>query len=256
MKYLIVSDLHYNLSQYDWVLKESRSFDIVIIAGDLLDVASIASPKAQITVVTKYLARLKDNAKLLVCSGNHDLDGRNPAGEKFAKWMSKISDLGIPADGNNFSINGSMFTILPWWDGPELLQEIENQIEMDSVKNKNSWIWVYHTPPDNSPISWDGKKYNGDANLNKWINNYKPNIVISGHSHLSPFKNDGSWVDRIDSTWVYNPGMQIGPFPTHIIFDTDLNKAAWFSIDGGQEVDISKKLIRPVRELTQLPEWI
>ncbi len=85
MKCLIVSDLHYNLNQYDWVLKESRSFDIVIIAGDLLDVASIASPKAQITVVTKYLARLKDNAKLLVCSGNHDLDGRNPAGEKFAK---------------------------------------------------------------------------------------------------------------------------------------------------------------------------
>jgi len=50
--------------------------------------------------------------------------------------------------------------------------------------------------------------------------------------------------------------MQIGPFPTHIIFDTDLNKAAWFSIDGGEEIDISKNLTRPVRELTQMPEWI
>ena len=118
MKCLIVSDLHYNLNQYDWVLKESRSFDIIIIAGDLLDVASIASPKAQITVVTKYLSRLKDNSKLLVCSGNHDLDGRNSGGEKFAKWMSRVNDLGIAADGNNFSADGLMFTILPWWDGP------------------------------------------------------------------------------------------------------------------------------------------
>jgi len=256
MKCLLVSDLHYNLKQYDWVLKQSSSFDIVIISGDLLDVASIVSPQAQIIVITKYLIRLKENSKLMVCSGNHDLDGRNLAGEKFAKWMSKVSDLGIPADGNNFSVDGLMFTVLPWWDGPVLLEQIEDQIAKDTVKHKDTWIWIYHTPPDNSPISWDGKKYNGDENLIKWINMYSPNIVLSGHSHLSPFKNNGSWVDQIGSTWIFNPGMQIGPFPTHIIFDTNLKMAAWFSIDGAEEVDISKNLARPLAELTQMPDWI
>jgi len=256
MKCLIVSDLHYNLKQYDWVFKQSASFDIVIIAGDLLDVASIASPQAQIIVITKYLSRLKENSKLMVCSGNHDLDGRNSAGEKFAKWMSKVSDLGILADGNNFSVNGSMFSILPWWDGPVLLEQIEDQIARDSIKDKDRWIWIYHTPPENSPTSWDGKKYNGDENLIKWINNYKPDIVLSGHSHLSPFKNDGSWVDQIGSTWVFNPGMQIGPFPTHIIIDTNLKMAAWFSIDGAEQLDISNNLKRPIKEITKIPDWI
>ena len=256
MKCLIVSDLHYRLNHYDWVLKESSSFDLVIIAGDLLDVGSVASPKAQITVVTKYLKKLKENTKLVVCSGNHDLDSRNSDGEKYAKWISKINDIGIPADGSNISFDGCMFSMLPWWDGPLLLKDIEDKIIKDASTDKTKWFWIYHTPTDNSQTSWDGKKYNGDANLNRWIKDYKPNMVIAGHCHLSPFKKDGSWVDQIDSTWVFNPGMQIGPFPTHIIMDTGVNKAAWFSLEGGQQVNLSDDLTRPVEELTQMPDWI
>ncbi|NIP38349.1 MAG: phosphohydrolase [Candidatus Dadabacteria bacterium] len=256
MKCLIVSDLHYRLNHYDWVLKESANFDLVVIAGDLLDVGSIASPKAQITVVTKYLSKLSKNTKIIVCSGNHDLDARNPSGEKYARWVFKINDLGIPSDGNDISLNGSIFTILPWWDGPELLSKIEEHLAKDSDTIKDNWIWIYHTPSDKSQTSWDGKKFNGDENLNKWIKIYNPYMVISGHCHLSPFKNDGSWIDRVNSTWVFNPGMQIGPFPTHIILDTKLNRAAWFSLEGGEEVDLSGELTRPVPELTQMPEWI
>jgi hypothetical protein len=170
--------------------------------------------------------------------------------------MSKVNDLGISADGNNFSTGGCMFSILPWWDGPMLLGDIEAQIAKESEIDKTKWVWIYHTPPDNSPTSWDGKKFNGDKNLIKWINIYKPDAVICGHSHQSPFKNDGSWVDQVASTWVFNPGMQIGPFPTHIIFDTNLKKAAWFSNYGAQEVETSKSLTRPVKELTQMPVWI
>ncbi|NIT13407.1 MAG: phosphohydrolase [Candidatus Dadabacteria bacterium] len=256
MKCLIVSDLHYRLNHYDWVLKESDNFDLVIIAGDLLDAGSIANPKAQITVVTKYLSKLNEITNIIVCSGNHDLDARNSSGEKYARWVLKANDLGIPADGNGISLNGSMFSILPWWDGPELLYEIENLLARDAGANNDNWIWIYHTPSNNSRTSWDGKKYNGDENLNKWIRRYKPKMVISGHCHLSPFKNDGSWIDQIESTWVFNPGMQIGPFPAHIILETNLQKAAWFSLEGGQEVDLSGNLKRPVPELTQIPDWI
>ncbi len=252
----MVSDLHYNLKHYDWVLKESEGFDVVFIVGDLLDVASSVSPQAQIIVIVKYLSRLKEKTKLIVCSGNHDLDARNSAGEKFARWMSKVKSLGIPADGNKLSVNGSLFTILPWWDGPVLLHEIEDQIENDSVNSIDNWIWIYHTPPDKSPTSWDGKTHHGDVNLIKWIEKYKPLMVLAGHCHSSPFKNGGSWVDQIGSTWVFNTGKQIGDFPTHIIIDTGLKKAAWFSLYGAEEIDMTTNLERPVKELTQLPDWI
>lgn len=256
MKCLIVSDLHYRLNHFDWVLNESKNFDLCIIAGDMLDVASIASPKAQITVVTKYLSAINENTNLIVCSGNHDLDARNTDGEKYSRWVFKSNELGIPADISNVTLNGCMFTILPWWDGPVLLKDIEEKIAKDSSLDKKKWVWIYHTPTDNSQTSWDGKKFNGDENLNTWIEKYRPDMVISGHCHLSPFKNDGSWVDQLKSTWVFNPGMQIGPFPTHIILETELNKAAWFSLEGGEEIDLSTELTRPVSELRQMPDWI
>ena len=42
--------------------------------------------------------------------------------------------------------------------------------------------------------------------------------------HQSPFVKDGSWVDRIGETWVFNAGQQFGVPPTHIIIDTDAAK--------------------------------
>lgn len=256
MKSLIVSDLHYRLPHYDWLLKEAHNFDMIIIAGDLLDAGALASPKAQITVTTKYLLKLNSITKLIVCSGNHDLDAKDSAGEKYAKWINGVCAAGIPADFKSIFIDGCLFSILPWWDGPVILEKIEQQILADSTKNKKMWVWIYHTPPENSPTSWDGKKSNGDNNLNNWITKYQPDIVVCGHCHLSPFKNEGSWVDQIDSTWVFNTGMQIGPFPAHIILDTNVNKAAWFSLEGGQEVDTSTILTRPLEDLTKMPGWI
>ncbi|MGH7885119.1 MAG: metallophosphoesterase family protein, partial [Thermodesulfobacteriota bacterium] len=88
MKCLLVSDLHYSLKQFDWLTKVAVDFDILVIAGDLLDISSPVSPQAQITVVLTYLKKLNSLTKLIVSSGNHDLNARNDNGEKFAKWFS------------------------------------------------------------------------------------------------------------------------------------------------------------------------
>ena len=39
MKCLLVSDLHYSLKQFDWVTDVAPSFDVVVIAGDHLDIS-------------------------------------------------------------------------------------------------------------------------------------------------------------------------------------------------------------------------
>ena len=66
MKCLLVSDLHYTLKQLDWVDRVATDFDVVIMAGDHLDIASAVALEAQIVVMLKYLARLGSRAKLLV----------------------------------------------------------------------------------------------------------------------------------------------------------------------------------------------
>jgi len=69
-------NLHYSLPQFDWLLTAAPQFDLVIFAGDALDVGSSVDFRAQIVVVKKYLALLSGLTRVILCSGNHDLDER------------------------------------------------------------------------------------------------------------------------------------------------------------------------------------
>lgn len=99
MKFLLVSDLHYALKQYDWTASVAHNFDAVVIAGDHLDIAGQLDGRVQIIVILKYLRRLAARSRVIISSGNHDLDVRDEYGEKIASWMKSARALGIPADG-------------------------------------------------------------------------------------------------------------------------------------------------------------
>lgn len=249
MRCLLVSDLHYALKQFDWVQSVADSFDLVVIAGDHLDISGHASVDVQIVVILKYLKRLHTTTKLVVSSGNHDLTASDANGEKTARWLAKARDAGIAIDGGFIETDDVSVTICPWWDGPHGRDAVGAQLARDALRRGRRWIWVYHAPPDQSPVSWSGHKHFGDAELLGWIHHYQPDIVLTGHIHQSPFRQGGSWADRIGDTWVFNAGRQIGPCPTHIIFDTVEMTAMWFSLAGNEVVKLDEPLTRPFAEL-------
>ena len=111
-------------------------------------------------------------------------------------------------------------------------RDVSAQFEQASRLAFDKWIWIYHAPPDNSPTSWTGKRFIGDTELNKWIGQYQPDLVFAGHIHQSPYKPDGSWVDRIGKTWVFNAGAYSGDTPPHIVLDLDTMNAEWRSLAG------------------------
>ena len=256
MKCLLVADLHYVLQQYDWMADVVDDYDVVVIGGDLLDVSGFVDGRVQIVVILKYLRRLLSHTRLLVCSGNHDLDARNDAGEKVARWMNRVRQLGIPTDGDSVTIGDTLFTICPWWDGPATRQQVGDQLARDFEKPKKSWIWVYHSPPDGSPTSLAGQRNFGDKDLTDWIETFGPDLVLTGHIHNAPFDPAGSWADKIGSSWVFNAGRQIGPVPTHIAINTEEREALWFSVEGSEAVQLDAPLERPFRKLTAPPEWL
>ena len=234
----------------------TEHFNVVIIAGDHLDIAGHVDCATQSVVMLKYFARLAARTRLIVSSGNHDLDARDDNGEKVVRWIHQARRSGASTDGDAVMIDDTLITICPWWDGPAARARIDDQIRRDAPRERGQWIWVYHAPPDGSPTSWIGDRYEGDADLVAWIEDLSPDMVLSGHIHEPPFRKGGSWVDRIGRTWVFNAGRQFGPVPAHIIFDTDRQKAAWFSLAGAESVDLAGPLHRPLPELTARPEWL
>jgi len=257
VKCLLVADLHYTLKQLDWLLRAAVGMDLVVMAGDHLDISAYATGPVQIAVVNKYFRRLVSTAKTVVCSGNHDLDATNEAGEKYARWLQMIRPLGIATDGDTFTLHDTLFTVCPWWDGPVTRQDVDKQLAAAGSKRRGRWIWIYHAPPTASPTSLGrGPRDFGDPDLAAWIAVHSPDMVLAGHIHDAPFQEEGSWVDRIGTTWVFNGGRQIGPQPTCIVFDLDERWAHWMSEERAETVRLDGPLTRPVPPLVEVPAWL
>lgn len=253
MRILAVADIHYSLPQFDWLLKVAPRYDLVIIAGDLLDGASFVTTSAQMVVVLKYLERLRELAPLMVCSGNHDLNHAYSTGERYARWVPYARSATAHADNETLEVDGVTFTICPWWDGDIAKANIGRQLEAAAANRAGRWIWVYHAPPSETPVAWSGHRHYGDVELAGWIAKYQPDLVFGGHVHEAPFVRGGSWASRVGKTWVFNPGKQIGDVPTHIVVDTDRNAAAWFSFEGAGVLDFAADA---PTEMYELPDWV
>src|SRR3954462_3340697 len=146
MRCLVVADLHYSLPQLDWLVSGAAHFGLGLFAGDALDIGSMVDFRAQIVVGKKYLALLAAKTRVILCSGNHDLDERNAEGEKISRWIGEVRELGIACDGDSLTIGDTLFTVCPWWDGPLVKQRLEAQLQSASAERPQRWIWVHHAP--------------------------------------------------------------------------------------------------------------
>lgn len=237
MRALLVSDLHYDLRKLDWVLAEAGGVDLVVVAGDLLDISSRVPLDAQITVILEYLARFAERATVVVCSGNHDLDSRGANGEKVTGWISEAGRAGAHVDGDSVEVGGWLVTSCAWWEGPATLARLEEQLDAAAERRRGPWLWAYHGPPEGS-LSWTGSKHYGDPELPRLLDQHQPELVLCGHIHQAPFVSDGSWHERRGRSLLFNSGHQIGPVPAHVRFDLDAGRASWWSSEASDELDL------------------
>lgn len=241
MRHLIVADLHYSLRQWDWVVGNAGRFDGVIIAGDLLDITSSVDREAQIIVILKYLARIaRATPRLLVTSGNHDLDDADATGQRAAGWLDLAKASGVLIDGDSCLSGDCLISLCRWWESDADQAAIEAQLARDASRPHHVWIWIHHAPPLGSRTSWNGHKDAGDAALTDWIRKFRPNVVLSGHIHQAPFKEGGSWVDRIEDTWVFNAGYYIAAQPPFLVLDLEKRQVEWISAAGHEHVDLDQ----------------
>ncbi len=186
MQILVASDLHYELPHYDWLLDQAGDFDVLALVGDHLSVASAVPLSAQIVVISQYLERLGQRTTVVTCSGNHDLDGPGAEGEQVAGWLRRLRINGVHVDGARLDVGGIRFTICPWWDGPRTRDLVEAQLEAEAADRPARWVWIYHSPPEGTSLCWTGSKSFPDKDLARWIERFRPDLVLCGHIHQAP----------------------------------------------------------------------
>ena len=67
-----IADLHFRTDWFHWLMEQALSYDLVCIAGDLLDMFNVESPKGQAREVSMLIRELADIVPVAICSGNHN----------------------------------------------------------------------------------------------------------------------------------------------------------------------------------------
>ncbi|MGQ0802031.1 MAG: metallophosphoesterase family protein [Pseudomarimonas sp.] len=238
MRLLLTSDLHYRLPLYDWLMQAASGFDAVAIAGDHIDGGQPVPAYIQIKAIRASLSAISEQRPLFVCSGNHDLNARDPAGEKYASWVQECRSAALAVDGDSVLLGDTLITVCPWWDGPAGRKSVSALLDSASVQRGARWVWLYHAPPQGK-LSWTGKRHYGDALLPELIARHAPTAVLCGHIHEAPFQMDGSWHERIGETWLFNAGRQSGNVPARVEIDFAAGHARWVTTDGVEECLLS-----------------
>ena len=181
MKILHVSDLHYNITHFDWVASQQGNFDIICITGDFLDEKS-GDEKKQIAWITDWIKSIK--TPLFVCSGNHDINV-----EGAENWLNEIDRNNYYCDGMTVTMQGVKIASVPY-------------ANYDGFDDFDCDVLLNHLPPSNTKTAMtrDGEDW-GDRQLYRALK-YKlirPKIILSGHIHRPE-----SHVDELYGVNIYN----------------------------------------------------
>lgn len=235
MRILIVSDLHYDLRQFDWLASNHTRYELVVIAGDLMELGSYVDADTQAAVVEQYFRRICRDVPMVVCSGNHDLV-EELDGTRTNDWLGELAIPGLVVDHGVYEDERVRILSLPWWENESERDRVAAWLaRQQSPGDGRPVIWVHHAPPRGSPTGWNGRRDVGDASLAGWIRSHHPDLVVTGHVHDAPYQPDGSWIDRIGDTVVTNGGRRIGGIPATVVADFDDGILRWCGLEGCEE---------------------
>ncbi len=233
MTILVVSDLHYSLKQFDWLVAHAADHDLVIIAGDMMELGSYVEPDVQAAVVEQYFRKICARVPLVVCSGNHDLVEEGD-GRRSPEWLTDISIPGLVVDMGCFENNDLRILSFPWWEDEAERDSVAAWLETRHQPSDHRVVfWVHHAPPKGTKTSWSGKRDLGDPTVVEWIRRYSPDLVLCGHIHNAPYyPPEGSWIDMIGDTVITNGGHQTGGKPATITVEVENGTLTWCGIEG------------------------
>ena len=232
MRALVVADIHLKHVWFDWVTTACPAYDLVVIAGDLLNIFSNNDLNDQARAVATWLVSLR--VPVAVCSGNHDWWVSSPlrVADSMAEaaWLKALRGMGagLGVDGDVVRIGGLAVLVNGWLMVPKLREPVD--------------IVITHAPPAGCAcaIGAYGTDY-GDPLLWHAIEGHAPSLILAGHVH-EPRRRACRWPTPDSQTVVLVPGVEEdSPVPAHWVIDT-CARSAVHSNGAGFDLVVDRRL--------------
>jgi hypothetical protein len=244
VKLLLTADFHYHKPWFEWLLRVANRYDLICIAGDLLDIYHPDGLVPQLIYVYEWMQMLtKLQIPVALCSGNHDLPGNQPIlipgvsirkdklpilGE-FAKhrhWLHalKMSHL-VAVDDDSKIVRARSAEAINVVCLPYAADGHVRPLSPDALPR----IILHHEPPAQTLVS---EPKTGSREFALVIARQQPTWTLSGHVHYTEGI-ENHFAQRIGRSWCFNcrqipPAANLPPQPNFIVLDTKNREASWF----------------------------
>jgi hypothetical protein len=258
VKLLLTADFHFHKPWFEWLLRVANRYDLVCIAGDLLDMFHPEGVVPQLIYVYEWMQMLtKLQVPVALCSGNHDLPGNQPIlvpgvslrkdklpilGEfaKHRRWIHalKMNHL-IAVDGDSKIIrtrteDAITVVCLPY--------AADGHVQPLSPAARPCLI-LHHEPPAQTLVA---EPKAGSREFALLVARMQPTWTMSGHVHFTVGA-ENHFSQRIGRSWCFNcrqipPATILPPEPNFIVLDTKIREvswAHWLSLERFEEIKIA-----------------
>jgi Icc-related predicted phosphoesterase len=227
MKVLLTADLHFRMDWFRWLIAQAPRYDLVCLAGDVLDMFNVKLTKEQAREVSMLIRELADIVHVAICSsGNHDNAGGLVSHDRASiyKWFLELATHPkILTDGRTRKLENLVLTTIPYHCSKE-----EKSIWLDrgsTIRRQTGmpWLVLHHVPPKSGPGASGEEREASDLLLA-----YRPDYFVCGHSHEFPYVPGQSWKENVGGVCVLVPGQLLGaPYPNYIKLDTLSGESSW-----------------------------
>lgn len=243
VKLLLTADLHFRKPWFEWLLRVTGHYDMVCIAGDLLDMFHPDGVVPQLIYIYEWMQMMaKLEVPIALCSGNHDLPGNQPIlvpGVSIRK--DKLAILGEYAKHNRWLHALKMNHLVAVDDDSKIIRtSSEEAISVLCVPYSaggsmvplapaaDPCLILHHEPPAQTLLA---EPKTGNREFALAIARKQPTWTLSGHVHFTQGESN-AFSQRIGKSWCFNcrqipPSLIMPPEPNYIMLDTKSREASW-----------------------------
>jgi predicted MPP superfamily phosphohydrolase len=226
MKLLLTADLHYRIHWFRWLIEQAPDFDLVCIAGDLLDMFKSETRMEQAREIKTLVKELADIVPVAICSGNHDNAGRLISHDRASlyEWFIELgAHPNIITDGSTRKLENLIVTTIPYHCSRQ-----EKSIWLDrgsTIRRQTEMPWiVLHHVPAKTGAGVSGE----ELEASELLAAYQPDYFVSGHDHAFPYASGQSWNQKMADSRLLVPGQLLrAPIPNYIKLDTESGQLSW-----------------------------
>jgi predicted phosphodiesterase len=213
MNLLLTSDLHFNKRWYQWLEGQAANYDLISIAGDLLDAFSRIPIDQQIPICIERLKRLSASTNIVICSGNHDpIDLPRPwlaAPVQSTDWLADLEIPNLIPDSQTTVIKSDLIvTTLPFLCPVQNKIKLIHRAEQLKEVHGSTWLVVAHDTSD--------------------LNLLRPGQILPDYWHSGHIHQVNRCSQPYHSCLLLNSGQTSDTdIPDHIVLDTKTRRRIW-----------------------------